>query len=107
MDYKPVEDVQIIDHSRQSVQPVTHSTIENVSHNETVVNSSSTEVPMKQARPRPESKDENVSSSNRAEMIQGQRIVEKNLEQFCMSNTSRETVKAEEPHALNYHFATS
>lgn len=108
MDYMPVQGVQILEYSRQSFRPVTHSTTENESHNETVVdNSSCTEVPTKQAGSRPQSKDENVSSSNRAETIQGQRTVQKNLKHFCMSNMSRETVKAEEPHAVNRHFATS
>ncbi|XP_024903800.1 spermatogenesis-associated protein 31D1-like [Pteropus alecto] len=101
MDYMPVEDVQIFEHGRQSFQTVTHSTIENVSQNETVVdNSCCTEVPTKQAESRPEPRDENVNSSDRAEMIQGQRTVEKNLEHFCMSNMSKEMCKAKEVHAV-------
>lgn len=79
-----------------------------MSHNETVVdNSSCTAVPTKQAGSKPKPKDGNVSSSDGAEMTQGQRTVEKNLEHFCMSNMSREIVKAEELHAVNHNLATS
>nr|KAF6487598.1 hypothetical protein HJG63_018323 [Rousettus aegyptiacus] len=101
MDYMPVEDIQIFEHGRQSFQLVTHSTIEDVSQNETVVDDSGcTEVPTKQAGSRPEPRDENMNSSDRAEMIQGQRAVEKNLEHFFMSNMSKEICNAEEVYAV-------
>lgn len=100
MDHTLAKVVQITERGTQTFQALTPSTTDKGSRNETVLDSRcSPEVLTKQAGSGPESRDENVSVRDRAEMIQGQRTME-NLGHFCMSNASSEIFMVKEMPAL-------
>ncbi|KAF6127381.1 SPATA31 subfamily D member 1 [Phyllostomus discolor] len=101
MEHKLTENVQTILHGRQTFQLLTHSTIDKGSQSKTLLyNRCSPEMPRKQAGAGHEPRYENVDSNDRAEMIQSQKTVEKNLEHSCNSSMFREIFNAQELHAL-------
>ncbi|KAM5329757.1 LOW QUALITY PROTEIN: spermatogenesis-associated protein 31D3-like [Glossophaga mutica] len=101
MEHKVAENVQTTVHGRQTFQLLTHSTIDKRSQSETLLyNRCSPEMPRKQAGAGHEPRYENMDSIDRAEMIQSQKTVEKNLEHSSTSSMFREIFKAQELHAL-------
>ncbi|TKC33248.1 hypothetical protein EI555_013793, partial [Monodon monoceros] len=105
IDQRLAEDVQTIEHGRQTFQPLTHRNKDKVSQSETLLDHRcSPEVPMRQAGDGHEPRDENMNSSDSVEMIQGPTIVGKNLEHSFMSNVSREIFKAKELCALKSQY---
>lgn len=105
IDQRLAEDVQTIEHGRQTFQPLTHRNKDKVSQSETLLDHRcSPEVPIRQAGDGHEPRDENMNSSDRVEMIQGPKIVGKNLEHSFMSNVSREIFKAKELCALKSQY---
>uniref|UniRef100_A0A8D1EFY3 Uncharacterized protein n=2 Tax=Sus scrofa TaxID=9823 RepID=A0A8D1EFY3_PIG len=98
---KLTEDVRTTDRGRQAFQSITHRNKDKVGQSETLVdNRCSPEVPRRQSGDGHEPRNKNVYSSDRVEMIQVQKTVEKNLEHSFMSNMSREIFKANELCAL-------
>lgn len=96
-DHKTVECIQIAECGSQTFQPLIHSIRAQVRPSETVPdNTCGPEVPTRQAGAGHVPRDENVSSSNRVEMVQGKVMVQKNLEQFATSNLSRDIFDTEE-----------
>lgn len=101
MEHKLAENVQTTVHGRQTFQLLTHNTIDKGSQSETLLyNRCNPEMPRKQAGAGHEPRYENVDSNDKAEMIQSQKTVEKNLEHSCISSKFREILKAQELHAL-------
>ncbi|XP_045637007.1 spermatogenesis-associated protein 31D3-like [Ursus americanus] len=100
-DHKPVECIQIAECGSQTFQPLTHSIRAQIRPSEIVPdNTCGPEVSTRQAGAGREPRDENVSSSNTVEMVQGKVMVEKNLEQFAASNLSRDIFDTEELYTL-------
>ncbi|XP_035579345.1 spermatogenesis-associated protein 31D1-like isoform X2 [Zalophus californianus] len=100
-DQSPAQCIQIPECGSQTFQPLTHSIGAQVRPSETVPeNTCGPEVPTRQAAAGHEPRHENVGSSNRVEMVQGKVMVEKNLEEFAMSNLSTDIFDTEELRTL-------
>lgn len=101
MEHKFTENVQKTVCGRQTFQPLMHHIIDKGRQSETVLNKSySPKVPWKLAGAGHESKDENVSSRDKAKLIQGQKTVAENLKYFPISKMFSEILKAQEPCAI-------
>ncbi|XP_032332119.1 spermatogenesis-associated protein 31D3-like [Camelus ferus] len=101
IDQKLAGNIQTIERGRQTFQLLTHRDKDKVSQRETVRdNRCTSEVPIRQVGGRHEPRDENVNSSDRVEMIERQKMWEKNLEHSFMSNMPSETFKAKKLCAL-------
>lgn len=101
MEHKLAENVQKTVCGRQTFQPLRHHTIDKGRQSEIVLNNRySPKVPRKLAGAGHEPRDENVSSRDRATLIQGQKTVVENLEYFPVSKMFSEILKAQEPYAI-------
>ncbi|XP_025279030.1 uncharacterized protein LOC112644662 isoform X5 [Canis lupus dingo] len=89
-DHKFAEDIQTAEGGSHNFQSLTHNIKVQVRPNETTSdNTCGPEVSMRQAGAGHEPKDEDLSSSDRVETVEGKVMLEKNLEHFAMSNLSR------------------
>ncbi|XP_077004622.1 spermatogenesis-associated protein 31D3-like [Tamandua tetradactyla] len=100
VNHELAQDFQTTEDGSQLLLPLTYSTEDNVSQSETVTtNRCSPELPISQDRAGHEPRDQQVSFSDRGEMLQDKGMAEKNLKQFSIFTVSREIFKAEELYA--------
>ncbi|XP_037654439.1 spermatogenesis-associated protein 31D1-like isoform X2 [Choloepus didactylus] len=100
VDHKVAEDSKTTEDGRLTLPPLTYSTVDSKSQSETVTaNRHSPELPASQDRAGHKPREQQVSSSDREEMLQDKGMVEKNLKQVSILNVSREIFKAEELYA--------
>ncbi|XP_038382932.1 uncharacterized protein LOC102155844 isoform X14 [Canis lupus familiaris] len=89
-DHKFAEDIQTAEGGSHNFQSLTHNIKVQVRPSETTSdNTCGPELSMRQAGAGHEPKDEDLSSSDRVETVEGKVMLEKNLEHFAMSNLSR------------------
>ncbi|XP_077004636.1 spermatogenesis-associated protein 31D1-like [Tamandua tetradactyla] len=97
VDHGLAQDFQTTEAGRQMLLPLTYSTVDDVSQSGNVIaDRDSPELPASQDRAGHGPKDQQVSSSNRVEMLQDREMVDIKLGHFLQGSVSREIFKARE-----------